>query len=346
MNAPFKPETGALQSNLVDALVERETPERAFLRDAWFKNGNAPADRIVIARNAGGEPLAAFPLGAKSLGPVALQQVAGAYWPMRAVPMDSNRSAEELAHALRAPETRSALGTVWRLGPVIDEDAQLAKLIEAAQQAGWRVLRRPIGTIFALDLAALTASGTWPSNKGQQKDRWRVRQLEKTGPVTITHFTGKDWTDATRDAIAAIEANSWVGQLEQGGDTKFLDPDLRAYWEGVAEDPTIAAMIRGSLLHVGDTPAAFTFGLDCGTTRYCIANNFDEQFKKYSPGRVLLYDDFTSAAARGITHLDWGLGDGGYKRQMGAEETSSVSDLLFVRGALPAAILRRVWERA
>lgn len=341
MNAPFPIET----PGQVDLLAEADLPERGFLRQAWYSAGREPASEYVTARAQDGRALAVFPLRAKSIGPVSVKQVAGAYWPFRAVPVDASCDPDELATALAQPGIRKALGRAWRLGPAIDDDASLKKLVAAARIAGWTALSRPVGSIFALDLKALTASGKWPSNKGQQKDRWRVRQLEKTGPVTIARFTGEDWTCATRDAIATIEANSWVGKLENGGDTKFLDPDLRNVWEDIAQDPVIAKLIRGSLLHVGDIPAAFTFGLDCGDTRYCIANNFDQQFHEHSPGRVLLYDDFTSAAARGISHLDWGLGDGGYKRQMGAEETSGVSDLLFVRGSLLAKTLAPLWQR-
>jgi CelD/BcsL family acetyltransferase involved in cellulose biosynthesis len=329
----------------VDQLASADDPARAFLRQAWFDAGElAAASEYVMARTGSGRPMIAFPLGAKRIGPFSVKQVAGAYWPLRGVPTDADCTAEELAEALADPAVAAGLGRVWRMGPVIDDDSQLKKLVAAAELAGWTVLSRPVGSIFALDLAALTASGSWPSNKGKQKDRWRVRQLEKTGPVRIEHFTGVDWSDSTRDAIAEIERNSWVGQLEHGGDTKFLNAHLREVWEGVSRDPAIAKMIRGSLLFVGDRPAAFTFGMDCGTTRYCIANNFDQQFHKFSPGRVLLYDDFTSAATRGITHLDWGLGDGGYKRQMGAEETSSVSDLLLVQSKWLGALLRPIWR--
>jgi len=348
MNAPVTIDTDLAEGNpshTLDRLADEESLERAFLRAAWYASGSERASLTPFALGGDGASIAAFPLRPKRIGPIALNQVAGAYWPFRAIPVSAKASVEQLTDALKSDSLRKQLGPAWRIGPVIDDDPQLKKVISAAGSAGWTVLSRPIGAIFALDLAALTASGTWPSNKGQQKDRWRVRQLEKTAPVRIEHFTGLDWNNATRDDIAKIERNSWVGQLEQGGDTKFLDPDLRAYWEAIADDPAIAAMIRGSLMFVGDTPAAFTFGMDCGTTRYCIANNFDQQFHKHSPGRVLLYDDFTSAAARGITHLDWGLGDGGYKRQMGAEEGSSVSDLLFVRNPLLAALLRPVWER-
>lgn len=342
MNAPFPIDT-AERPVAIDQIAD--DPRRAFLRAQWFSAGTEPAARTLLAKDEHGAALAAFPLRAKPIGPITVNQIAGAYWPFRGAPIDQNCSVTALASAMSSKAFVKQLGPVWRIGPVIDDDPSLIKLIDAAKQAGWHALSRPVGSLFVLDLVALTASGKWPSSKGQQKDRWRVRQLEKTGPVTISHFTGEDWNDATRNAIATVEANSWVGQLEQGGDTKFHDPGLRQFWEDIARDPAIAAMIRGSLLYVGDTPAAFTFGLDCGDTRYCIANNYDQQFHKFSPGRVLLYDDFTSAAKRGLGRIDWGLGDGGYKRQMGAEETSSVSDILFVRGGLQAAILRRVWQR-
>ncbi len=345
MNAPFPVDMQAGARSELDILAEADLGRRAFLRAQWFDAGKEPATATAMARKPDGTLLAAFPMRAKRIGPFAVNEIAGAYWPFRGVPLASQTTADELAETLSDESIRKQLGKVWRIGPVVDDDPALVTLKAAAEQAGWCALSRPIGSLFVLDLVALTASGKWPSTKGQQKDRWRVRQLKKTGPVAISHFTGEDWTDATRDAIAKIEGNSWVGQLDQGGDTKFHDADLRAFWEDIAHDHAIAAMIRGSLLHVGDIPAAFTFGLDCGDTRYCIANNFDQQFHKYSPGRVLLYDDFTGAAERGLARVDWGLGDGGYKRQMGAEEASSVSDLLFVRGPILSALLRPIWQR-
>ncbi|MFL0357123.1 GNAT family N-acetyltransferase [Erythrobacter sp. GH1-10] len=341
MNAPF----AIAEASAADLTGTADLPQRGFFRSAWFRSGKEPACKVVTARNAHGVPLATFPLRRKPIGPLAINEVAGAYWPFRGVPVDASCGANELTDAMRQSAVARELGKVWRLGPVIEDDLSLKTLIAAAQSSGWSVLKRPVGSIFALDLETLTASGTWPSTKGQQKDRWRVRQLEKTGPVAITRFTGLDWTAETRDAIATVEANSWVGQLYEGGDTKFLNPELRAYWEGIAADPAIAAMIRGSLLTVGEAPAAFTFGLDCGDTRYLIANNFDQRFNKHSPGRVLLYDDFTHAASRGIARIDWGIGDGGYKRQMGAHQDSPVADLLFVRGKLLAALLKPLWSR-
>ena len=329
----------------VDRLARLDDPRRAFLRSRWFTASGDASLEFVVARGGAGHPLLALPLTTRTLGPLAVKQVAGAYWPFRGAPLDRSAPAGAIADAMLQRDVRKALGAAWRLGPVVVDDPAVRTLRDAARLAGWQCLERDVGALFYLDLVKLRASGDWPSNKGKQKDRWRVRQLEKTGPVAITAYTGLEWTARDRDAIAAIEAASWVGQLEKGGDTKFLDLQLRHYWERAATDRAIAAMIRGAILWVGDTPAAFTFGLEAGDTRYCIANNFDKEYNKFSPGRILLYHDFEDAADRGFARIDWGLGDGGYKAKMGAHQDACVVDLLFVRNPVLARVASALWQR-
>ncbi len=344
MNAVSSIIAGDLRSE-IDMLAESDEPRRAFLRARWFEASEDPTLHTKIVRNLKGRAVLALPLVAKKIGPLTIRQIGGAYWPFRGAPIDPSATIEELASGLADYTVARELGAAWRIGPVIADDPSLLTLRDSATLAGWHCLERRVGSLFCLDLAALRASGSWPSSKGKQKDRWRLRQLEKIAPVRIETFTGLDWTSREHDAIGAIEAASWVGQLESGGDTKFHNPDLRSYWEHAAQDPNIGAMIRGYLLWVGDTPAAFTFGLETGDTRYCIANNFDQQFNKFSPGRVLLYHDFEDAADRGFARIDWGLGDGGYKGPMGAHEDASVIDLLFVRNPVVARIAAYFWQR-
>jgi CelD/BcsL family acetyltransferase involved in cellulose biosynthesis len=104
-------------------------------------------------------------------------------------------------------------------------------------------------------------------------------------------------------------------------------------------------MLFGSILSVGGEPAAFTFGLQVGTTRYQIANNFDQRFKQHSAGRTLLLKDFERAAADGVRRISWGSGDAGYKSEMGARPGPEIMDLLFVRSRLLAVPLARYWTR-
>ncbi len=334
----------ACDAAIFDGLAEAGAQHRAFLRRRWFDAGVSPADETVVLRDPAGAPLGGFALAERRKGPFVLREVGGCYWPFRGVPLAADVRPENLAAALEA--ARGTLGPIWRLGPAEAGDAVLDTLKAAARLAGWTVLSRPLGQVYELDLAALTARGDWPSSKTQRKNRWRKRRLEEDdGPIRIEFFTGRDWTSEQRDAMAAIEAASWLGKLEGGGDTKFRDPDLRRYWEDLCDDPVLAGMLFGSVMWIGDVPAAFTFGVEAGDVRYYIANNFDERFTKFGPGRVLLYDDFARAAERGIARISWGLGDAGYKCEMGAQPGPAMVDLLFVRSEMLAKILRPWWER-
>ena len=346
MNAPFKPDS---VKDAFDALAEADQPDRAYLRRQWFESGPEPATKFAVARRVSGKPLAGFALRPKPIGPASLglkvNEIAGPYWPMRGVPVDAHTSPSELANAIKDKALTKALGPAFRLGPVVRGHASIRLLSEAMTLAGWTVLTKNAGQHFAVDLATKIASGSWPSTRGQRKRRWHVRNMEKIAPVRTEYFTGADWTPETRDAMAQIEANSWLGTLEDGGDTKFRDPALRSTWEDAAKDPALAAMISGSVFWIGEDPVAFTFGLDCGPARLLIANNFDMAFKKDSPGKVLIYDDFLKAAERGIERMDLGLGDAGYKSDMGAEEVGAFVDLMFVQSPLFARALSALWER-
>ena len=329
------------QAAICDTLAEAGAPHRAFLRGAWF----ADAPIRFAVRTGDGSPLAAFALVERRKGPLALREVGGCYWPFRGIPVAPDATPEDLAGALAAHA--GDLGRAWRLGPAEAGDPALQALTAAARLAGWHVLTRRLGTVFELDLATLTTSGEWPSAKTQRKNRWRKRRLEEEGGALRTEvFTGRDWTAGQRDAMAAIEAASWLGTLADGGDTKFRDPAMRAYWESLCSDPVLAEMLFGSVMWIGDVPAAFTFGVAAGGVRYYIANNYDERFTNFGPGRVLLYEDFARAAEAGVTTISWGLGDAGYKSEMGARAGPEMVDLLFVRGRIPAALLRPWWKRA
>ena len=325
----------------IDALAEAVDPRRSFLRSRWF-TADARRPETVLLRDEETRTIAAFPLVERKFGPFAMREIGGCYWPFRSIPIAPHTSDNTLATAMAA--RRGELGRIWRLGPVEAKDPALTTLLPAARKAGWQVLSRELGTVFDLDLAP-AAQGEWPSTKTQRKNRWRKRRLEEGhGAIRVEFFSGLDWTGTQRDAMAAIEQASWLGKLDQGGDTKFSDTTMRAYWEALCTDPQLAAQLFGSIMWLGETPAAFTFGIEAGETRYYIANNYDQRYTKFGPGRVLLYDDFARAAANGTTRVSWGVGDAGYKTEMGAEPGTPLLDLLFVRGRIPAWLLSHRWR--
>jgi hypothetical protein len=65
--------------------------------------------------------------------------------------------------------------------------------------------------------------------------------------------------------------------------TQFLDPQERKVWEKIAGDPALAEMIHCAILKVGDSAAAFTFGIEAGGVRYQIANHSIGNSKPTAP---------------------------------------------------------------
>lgn len=317
---------------LLDALAESAPAAHAFLRAAWF---DAP-DRTLVARASDGAPRAALPLKARRLGPFRLEEVAGHYWPYRSFTAVDDA-------ALGALLASRALAPLWRLGPVYADDPTLAALRRVAPGAGWRLLQRPLGRAFMLDLKRLAAECPWPSTKTLRKNRWLERRLGEAGELAFATVTGPAWTPDILETLAGIERQSWVA-ASAAGDAKFLAPADRRGWERALADPALAAMLSCSLLHVGGEPAAFTFSVGHGPLRHYIANSYSARFADRSPGRILLYRDFQAAAEAGIETIGWGAGDPGYKREMGAVPGPEILDILVVRGPVRAALARLCWR--
>jgi CelD/BcsL family acetyltransferase involved in cellulose biosynthesis len=336
----------AMAGGDLDAIAQLAHPDHAFLRSAWTSAATPPAACGQTIFRHDGTQIATIPLVGRGRRWLPIRQVAGPYWPFRSFPIAADTSDGEFAAMLRNAEVRKALGPVWRLGPVYAGDSTATRLMRLGRASGWTVIPRASGTIFELDLKALTKDGPWPKGKTRRKNRNRERRLAEIGDLEYRTISGCDWSEADLDAFATIESNSWLAKLAGGGDTKFLDPGLRKTWQSIARDPILAKMLFAQLMTIGNLPAAFTFGLEVDKTRYYIANNYDERFAKFGAGKILLYRDFEHAAAAGIETISWGVGDAGYKSEMGAQAGPAVLDLLIVKNRLLASVLRPFWRRS
>lgn len=326
--------------DLVDEAAANADPAHAFLRAGWFRAAGGDA-ATLLARRPDGRVVAALPTRPlHRLVPLG-RAVPGCYWPLRSFPIAADISDAEFAAFLAAPAARRALGTLWRVGPVPEDDPTAARLVPAAVAAGWRVVKRTVATGFVLDVDALRAGSRWPRASTLKKNRWFERQLEAEGELRFRFATGADWTGPLFDTLAGIERNSWLPARTDARDAKFLAPHHRAFWENAARDPEIAARMWAVILYVGDAPAAFSFDLDCGATRYAIANSYDARFAKNSPGRLVCYRNFEKLDERGVRRIDWGAGDPGYKQTMGAVPGAAIVDYVLTRSPVAAALAGR-----
>jgi CelD/BcsL family acetyltransferase involved in cellulose biosynthesis len=335
-------------SSTLDVVADRAAPTHRFLRYGWFAAAigayGGSASTITVARE--GVPLAALPL--VPFGPRALRLAAvpGSYWPFRSFPVAADAGAEAFERLLDALGREA---NALRIGPVYDGDPALEGLRAAAAARGWVALDRFVAESFLLEMAALRAEGTWPRNSTLRKNRFHEKHLGEHGALDWSFVSGIDWTDAAFDDLAAIERKSWIADRTDGSDAKFTGEGHGAFWRAAAADPVVAAMMWAAVLRIDGEPAAFSFDMNAGTLKYAIANSYDPRVAKHSPGKLLYYRNLVRAIEDGIATVDWGAGDSGYKRVIGADSGPMIRDWLFVRPGLPALLarpLRWAWRRS
>lgn len=330
----------------IDVVAERGPASHAFLRHGWFAaaaeayGGHA---RTLVVHEAGGPVLAlpVTPVGPRALG---IATVPGCYWPFRSFPA---AGASEAALDVTLTHLANAV-RVLKIGPVPDGDPAVAPLIAAAQRRGWAVLDRFVGDSWLFGLGDAVRAGDWPRASTLKKNRFHNKHLAAHNTLDWRIGDETDWP-ATFDDLAAVEEKSWIGERTDGRDAKFTASGHGAFWRACARDPTLRKMLRSAVLNVDGAPAAFSFDLVAGDTAYAIANSYDPAYAKYSPGKLLYTRNLVDLAASGVCIVDWGMGDGGYKRVIGAEPGPALRDWLLVRPGLAAMAARAAaawWARS
>jgi CelD/BcsL family acetyltransferase involved in cellulose biosynthesis len=231
---------------------------------------------------------------------------------------------------------------VWRLGPARMDDPAVLTLIGGAHAAGWRILSRPAGTSWVIDLDAMRTTGL-PRNSVARKLRSGWRKLEALGTPSWRSIRGAQWNDSVLEDLGRIEAESWIGRTTDGSGAKFLTAQQRAYWRTALTDPSLAERLSATILTLDDRPIAFSFDCDDGPIRYAIAGSHVEELKHCYIGKHVNYRALEECLASTLSRFDLGSGDSGYKREMGAEPGYDMTDLLLVRSPLAAWALAKAW---
>lgn len=320
----------------IDAVAARAAETHRFLRYGWYAAAVAAYGghpRTLVVRE-DGVPVLALPLAGLGPAPLKLATVPGSYWPFRSFPLALEASDAAPAAALRL---LGGAARGLRIGPVADGDPGAEALAAAARAAGWTVLGRVVGQGWVQDLT----DPAWPRASSLKKNRFHEKHLADHGALEWRFLAARDWPVAF-DLLGQVEEASWIATDTDGRDAKFAATAHGRFWRAAAADPALAALFGGALLTVDGAPAAFSFDLDAGATRYALANSYLPALAKHSPGKLLHYRNLLAARARGVAQVDWGMGDSGYKQVLGATEGPPLRDRLLLRPGVSALIARLI----
>ncbi|WP_066548782.1 MULTISPECIES: GNAT family N-acetyltransferase [unclassified Sphingomonas] len=335
-------------SGAIDLVAARAPESHRFLRYGWYdaaiRTYGGTARTLIVQCE--GAPVIALPIAAMGAPWTGWARVPGSYWPFRSFPAAADAGLAAF-DALLGQLAREAV--VLRLGPIYDDDPVLHPMRRAAQAAGWTVIDRFVADSYRLDMAAAAQDGGWPRASTRKKNRFHEKHLATHGALEWSFVTGAEWSAARFDALAEIERQSWIATRTDGRDAKFTLDGHGGFWRAVADDPVIADMLWAAVLTIDGRPTAFSFDLNTGALKYAIANSYDPVVGKHSPGKLLYYRNLIRAMADGIKMVDWGAGDSGYKRTIGAVPGPAIRDWLFVRPGVAASLARLMagwWARS
>jgi CelD/BcsL family acetyltransferase involved in cellulose biosynthesis len=131
------------------------------------------------------------------------------------------------------------------------------------------------------------------------------RRLRETAPVTVDVWSGGDDLHARLDEVFTVEAAGWKGRR---GTAIASLPAVRAFYTEVAGWAASRGWLRLSCLRVRGRAIAVDLGLVHRGTWYSLKAGYDERWREYGPGALLVHALLEHACDAGVRHFDL-LGD-------------------------------------
>lgn len=315
---------------------------RTWLRTYGARHPWAGRGRVLVAESAAGEPIGVLPLAQASKRGLRVLCLAGFFQPIRTAVLDvarANDAAVALVDALRDGPTGYHF---LRLGPLDLSAPGHHTLLDRLRLRFPRVEVRPQEPLIVLhDLP-----GDFQDYKARVlgnafvKDiRYYERRLVREGGMEIRHYRnpGGDDLETMLADCRGVEGRSWLGKaakLAQASPQFAARPrfatehDFR-FWRGIAAEALAPGdRLDAWIMDFGGKPVSFSLTLTVAGVRYMIANQYDEDYFKYSTGSVLYFHVLEDACASGVRAVDFGNGDLHYKGRWGGVACGERAELI------------------
>ncbi|MGH7819976.1 MAG: GNAT family N-acetyltransferase [Candidatus Binatia bacterium] len=159
---------------------------------------------------------------------------------------------------------------------------------------------------------------------------WK-RLQRREGRASIRAFTDESDLDTVASDIEAVALRTYQRRIGAGfvdgeATRRLMAFEMRRGW------------FRACVLYIDGGPCAYRMGRRYGDTYYARQTGYDPAFRKYGVGALLLdYDVERLCEEAGLRTIDFGFGDGEYKRRYGTAHRKESSIVVFAptaRGVL------------
>lgn len=143
-----------------------------------------------------------------------------------------------------------------------------------------------------------------PSHRANVRRQLKV--LEQRFRVRFEAVASESERVRALAALVGFHDARWRGR---GGSTPFLTPTLRAFQDEATRRALEQGWLRLYVLHLDDAPLAVMYGFLYNRRFYFYQHGFDDRFRRYSPGVVLIALTIRAALDEGAHEFDmlWGV---------------------------------------
>jgi hypothetical protein len=334
-----------------EELMDRIAPAHRLYRPEWYaiwsetwgSTGRWTGDLHVLAvRDGNGALLGVHPLGVAKVGPLRAYASAGFNQPARPVLAEIGREAE-VGTAIGHHISRRGW-PLAQLGPFRANSPACRALLDTLDSR--RVPHR-LRTREGLALYDPPPPGNENrreilETKFAKKVLYYERRAARKGELETVHYRRPSPEETARlvTDLAEAEKHSWLATASDGG-LRFAarpgnDKGAEMWRRLIDTELSPRDQLDCWLTYFDGRPASFVFCLTAGTTRYVLANNFDESLKHLRVGFIPYWHAIDDALERGLEHLDYGSLHLDYKKHWGAE----YKDALEFHYAVPNLLAR------
>jgi CelD/BcsL family acetyltransferase involved in cellulose biosynthesis len=166
---------------------------------------------------------------------------------------------------------------------------ELESIVRAAREAGRPTVARPVAQSLFIDVDTEIGEYEQCLSRNRRKAlRRHRRNLEAEGEVGFEVHDGSTGLDELIAEVFAVEASGWKGKA---GTAMSSTPATASFYTDVARWAADRGWLRLALLRLDGRPIACDFALEQGGAWYTLKAGYDEEFRSFGPGALLLFDE-------------------------------------------------------